>query len=259
MSTKTLSLKGVQTHILSFEEKSQEKTLIMLHGWGGSTESFRSLGEKIFSQEKMNVIIPDLPGFGKSETPDNWDTHEYEIWLEDLIQTLPKSQEFFFYGHSFGCRVILRYLAKHPEYKNKAILTGAAGIKFPPSFRQRVTTILKNFLGKSKNFFPEKFKHLILKKIFRANDWAACPETLKSTFQNVLAEEDLRKEAEKIRTQILLIWGKNDTYTPLKAGYIYKKILRNSELIVLKNGRHGIHYTHEKEILRHIHTFLKNS
>ena len=47
---------------------------VALHGWGGSHDTFAPLVPMI--PESAKIEAPDLPGYGKSAHPENWQTHE---------------------------------------------------------------------------------------------------------------------------------------------------------------------------------------
>lgn len=255
--TQPIIANGIQTHFVRFmAPKKSADFFVMLHGWGGSTKSFEILGPKLAQALNQNIIIPDLPGFGDSDFPsaEGWTTHDYELWLEEFLdQTIDKksAKKITLYGHSFGCRIILRFLLKHPEWKDKVILTGAAGLKVPLSTKQRLRKLLA--ATNVQSFFPKK-----IRRFFSGNsDWHQASDILKKTLKKVFAEEDLAPNLKDIQTQTLLLWGANDTYTPLSSGKKFAKNLPNNHFIVFKDGRHGIHYTHADQITKAITKFLK--
>ena len=59
---------------------SGDKKLVMLHGWGGRSESFTKLAPRIAKQNNLEVILPDRPGLGKSypKHSEGWTTDDYE-------------------------------------------------------------------------------------------------------------------------------------------------------------------------------------
>jgi hypothetical protein len=60
---------------------------------------------------------------------------------------------------------------------------------------------------------------------------------MKKTFQNIV-NEDLTEYLKDIRANTLIIWGNEDTDTPLKDGIKMNKLISNSELIILKDTNH---------------------
>ncbi|MCF7905735.1 alpha/beta hydrolase [Candidatus Gracilibacteria bacterium] len=251
----SVTVRGIKTHFRTFG--TGKGVLIFLHGWGGSVESFERLAPRIAKKNKITAIVPDLPGFGASGNPplSGWDTHEYEKWLEEFLTALNIKQAHL-YGHSFGCRVIVRFLLKHPEYAQKVILTGAAGIKWPPSWRQKVSLWISKHFRTAKKILTGKIQKFILCKVFGARDWGNVSPELKNTLKKVLDEEDVRHLLPSITTPVLLIWGAHDTITPLRSARIFEAQLPHSKLRILPEGKHGIHRTHEEKMVQYVTKFL---
>ncbi len=231
--------------------------MIFLHGWGGSAESFEKLAPQIARQNKLKVIVPDLPGFGQSENPpkEGWDTQEYEKWLEAFLKKL-SIHKAHFYGHSFGCRVIVRLLLAHPEKAQKVILTGAAGIKWSPTFREKISLLLSTKFVQCKKLIPAKLQKFIISRIFGARDWGNAPTALKTTLKKVVSEPDFRDDLPRIAHPVLLLWGAHDRITPPRSGHIFEEKLPHATLKIFSDGRHGIHRTHEEKIVKFVTKFL---
>ena len=65
----------------------QDEPILLVHGWGGSSESLAPLGKLL--SKKYKVILLDLPGFGKSDLPDSsWGVEEYTNVLVNLLESL---------------------------------------------------------------------------------------------------------------------------------------------------------------------------
>lgn len=62
-----------------------EKTVVMLHGWGMSSNAFSVLEKQLNSYSKC--LIVDFYGFGKSDKPpDYFDTYEYAYQIFLLLK-----------------------------------------------------------------------------------------------------------------------------------------------------------------------------
>ena len=76
------------------------------------------------------------------------------------------------------------------------------------------------------------------------------------TFKNII-KEDLTKHFKNIKEETLLIWGENDQDTPLHDAYKIKSLIKNSALIILKNGNHYSYLNYPILINNIIYEFIK--
>ncbi len=162
-----------------------------------------------------------------------------------------------FFSHSFGGRVLVRFLLKNQNFCQKSIITASAGIKWPLSLRQKVSIFLSKKFTRCKKTIPQKIQKIILNKILGARDWGAVKSELKPTLKKVVEEKDFRERLSKIKTEILLIWGAKDKVTPLTSGKVFADMLPNAKMKIFAEGRHGIHKTNTTEMAEEIVSFLK--
>ena len=112
---------------ISYEEEGSGKAVVLLHGWGQNKEMMGYIFNHL--KESFHVVSLDFPGFGESDDPkDVWTMEDYERVFTKFLEEL-KIEKPILIGHSFGCRVAIRYVAHNQDNINKMCLTGAAGIK----------------------------------------------------------------------------------------------------------------------------------
>ena len=256
MKSEYKKIHGIRTHLV--KHGTGKNKIICLHGWGGSTESWAELAPKLAKKTDTTVVAVDLPGFGKSDLPPitGWTTFQYSEWLEELLTKLRWKHPTLI-GHSFGCRVITRFLSKHPEFTGKVVLHGAAGIKWPDGIKQKVAKKIKPLVSPLKKVVPTKIWNKITGKFFGARDWVNCPQSMKNTLKKTLEETCVREDLKKIKNHVLLLWGKHDGFTPLKSGKVFLENLQNATIKIYEDGRHGIHRTHATKCANQITKFLK--
>lgn len=251
-----ITVQNLKTHFIRFGENQNK--VIFLHGWGGNTDSFFNLALKLAEQRPdLELILVDYPGFGLTENPDKngWDTHQYGDWVKAFCEVLNIEQADF-YVHSFGGRILTRLMNRHPKLGKKLVFTGAAGIKWPLSFRQKLSVQLSKIVPKAASSRGQKLQNFVVTKVFGARDWGNANEALKPTLTKVLAEPDFREDLKKISQPCLILWGEKDTITPLKSGKIYAEKIPHNQFKTFKNGKHGIHHTHRNEIVEALAKFL---
>jgi len=69
----------------------QGSPFLILHGWGSNSLKWQETG-KILKEKGFKVIVPDLPGFGKSEEPKKpWSIKDYSQWLLHFMKLMRKN------------------------------------------------------------------------------------------------------------------------------------------------------------------------
>lgn len=197
------------------------RDLILLHGWGASLLTFSKLAKTLSSNFKVYSI--DLPGFGESSIGVPLSVEEVAGIIHEFVIQLGINSPILC-GHSYGGRVAIVYASRHAV--SKLVLISSAGIKqklkFSKWFKVRVYKILKKChlpvkMGSSDYQNADNVKRIMLVKAVNT---------------------DLRKEMKMIAAPTLLLYGTNDTVTPLSLGYQIRENIHNSELIELEECGH---------------------
>jgi pimeloyl-ACP methyl ester carboxylesterase len=238
MKEKQILINGLK---INYKIAGEGPAVLILHGWGGSSDSWRKV-QRILAKEKYKVIVPDLPGFGKSITPpEPWQVKDYSNLILNLTEKLGTSQ-FFLLGHSFGGRIAIKFAKDHPQKIKKLILSGSAGIKQKWGLKEKLIfqlSKLGNAIFTPTPLIRLKDKARNLFYIFlRHKDYVKADGTMKETVKKVLSE-DLLPELSQIKTKTLLVWGQRDKMVPLKYAYIFKENISNSKLEILPKIGHS--------------------
>ena len=72
---------------------------------------------------------------------------------------------------------------------------------------------------------------------YGSRDYAALSQTMRPTFVKIISE-DLTPLLPQIKAPTLLIWGSNDTETPLWMGQTMEKEIVDAGLVVFDGGSH---------------------
>ena len=161
-----------------------------------------------------------------------------------------------FYTHSNGGRILVYLVEKYPDLGNKLIFSASAGIKWPYSLRQKLSIFLSKIVPKFKRHSLQKIQKFVITKIFGARDWGHVRPPLKTTLKKILSEPDFREKLPHIKNTCLILWGAKDQITPLKSGKVFAEKIPHNQFHVFPDGKHGIHYTHQKEIVDLVAKFL---
>lgn len=240
---------------------SGETLLFFLHGWGGSAKSWHLLWSHLANCEHINscrLIALDLPGFGDSPSPEQpWDVGAYALCVVKYLQQ-QNYKHLYIISHSFGGRLATKISAEFGRLVQISglIYIAPAGIKHFSLIRKISKPAKKIicFLGLNDKFFFRSFKKIFY-KIIGAHDYLKTEGIMRLTLQKILTE-DLTPLLAKINLPTLIIWGKKDSYVPVRDGYKMMGLIPNGQLAIIKDGRHAIHQTHADIIAKKICQFI---
>lgn len=246
-----MTFKYQNLNIYYEEYLGDKKEIIFLHGWGNSVNTFK---EQIdYFKDKYHLYLIDMPGFGKSNeqiVPYNLD--DYVKVLDTFIKE-KEIQDPILIGHSFGGRIIIKYLNNHTV--SKIILIASAGIKKKENLKSKLKKmkykIKKKWYQITKNYV--EYNYLI--KSNGSYDYQNASTILKQTMVKVI-NEDLTKYLKNIKAKTLLIWGKKDTETKIEQAYKFKNLIKNSSLTIFDNAGHFVHQEEKENVNSIIERFI---
>lgn len=241
------------------------KNIIIIHGWKVDTDRYKGLSNTL-KKEKLRVFVPTLPGFDQNvsvkDRPLQLD--DYAKFLSDYIKS-NNIESFVVIAHSFGGRVLVKFLNKHRETikTNKLlgiILTGTPLVKEDFGFRKRIGILLSTV---GRKFFPRNQERSLIEEFFRKilyriiGEWDYCNAgTLKKTFINVIGE-NLEPYLQYVNLPTLILWGKYDKITKVEIGFKIHTRIKNSIFFALDGG-HDLPTSDSYEFISHIKSFLNS-
>ncbi len=229
---------------ICIEEAGREgPRVLLLHGWGCDISLMRPVAERL--QNAHRVMMVDFPGHGQSGRPPiPWGVPEYAECIAKLLRKTG------FYpcsviAHSFGCRVAAWLETEQPELFEKLVFTGAAGIRKPQTVEgakraKQYQQLKKINMALKRTGLLAPLADKLQKKAqqkYGSRDFNALDDEMKKTFVKVIGL-DLSDRYEKFRHSTLLIWGDQDTETPLWMGREMESKIPDSGLVLLEGGTH---------------------
>ena len=267
--------KGILIH---YSDTGQGQPFILLHGFGGSSYSWRYLAP--FFSRRYRVISIDLKGFGRSDKPLD---DEYSLGDQcAIIKTFIMENDLkdvILGGHSFGGAVaLMTFLDLQKEKPNpiaKLIVIDS------PSYDQRIsgfallrTPILNKMML---SILPhELMVKFALRKSFH-DDSKISKESIRiyASYLNHPGSHHALIETAKrniphnsngivsnlkdINVPLLLIWGEKDKIIPLSSGEKLSRIIPKSTFAVIPNCGHIPQEEYPQETIEIISQFLEAS
>ncbi len=252
----TVKKTNLEINYEDFINPENTETIVILHGWWWSSQSWLIAWELLF-QNWFNVIIPDLPGFWKTKLNKVFDLDEYAIVIEEFIKKLWLNN-IILWWHSNWWAIAIKIAIRWKINISRLVLNNSAWIRNDKkrSFKRKILwKIINNFKFLKKIFIFKKIR-ILFYKIIWGQDYLNAEKNpnLKQTYLNMISS-DLQNEIKNINNYTLLIWWENDTYTPISDWNFMRNNIKNSKIIVLENEKHWIHLSNPEKL---INTFLNN-
>jgi non-heme chloroperoxidase len=262
---------------LYYEDHGTGKPVVLIHGYPLSGASWEKQ-IPILLDAGFRVITYDRRGFGNSSKPTTG--YNYDNFAEDLHKLVKHLglHDFSLVGFSMGGGEIARYFGKHgSKGLKKAVFISSV----PPFLLKTQDTpegvdqavfdgIQKAVAADRYTFFTEFFKNffntdlLMGKKVSEQTvqacwNLAASASAIASYACVPTWHEDFRKDLLRIDVPALVIHGDADRIVPLSAsGAKTAKLVKDSRLVIVKDGPHCIPWTHADEVNSALLDFLKS-
>lgn len=226
---KDLIIDGLKIHY-SETGVPEGQPIILLHGWGCNHTTVRSIAK--YLEPEMRVINIDLPGHGESGEPDMvWGTKDFANLIHKIVEEINIENPVLI-GHSFGGRTSISYASEYPV--RKLILVDAAGIKPVRSLNYYYKVYSYKAYKKLLNLIlgEEKSRKLIEKALKKrgSSDYLSSTPVMRAIMSKCV-NEDLKHIMPKIKCPTLLIWGEEDTATPLGDAKLMEKLIPDAGLV----------------------------
>lgn len=230
-------VKGLKTEYIIWGQG--DIPVLLLHGWGASFDTYRGIASAL--SDRCTLYAVNFPGCGQSEKmPTPWDVNDYCEFVLEFVRVMNLDNPIMI-GHSHGGRVTMKLAADAKLNPPKIVLLDAAGLIPKKTFKQK--TRARNFKIIKKVLTAPILKNhtgRLLEKArahYGSADYNAAPEVLRKTLVK-LVNTDIRDILQNIKCPTLLIWGENDTATPLEDAKTIEKLIPDAGLCVIKGTGH---------------------
>jgi pimeloyl-ACP methyl ester carboxylesterase len=210
---------------------------------------------------RHDVIAPEHPGFGASDTPAWLDTiADLSSFYLDLLDRLDLI-DVHLVGHDLGGWIAADLAVRNTRRLASLTLVGAAGI-FVPSLAQ-VDPFLRTDEQRLRDLFhdPAQADEMVtqakrpeFEDICLKNQTAAA----RLTWQPRGYDPHLAKWLHRVDVPTLLVWGANDRVYPRELGDAYAKLIPDATLVVVPDCGHLPHIERREAFVAALAEFLEH-
>ena len=226
--------------------------VVLLHGFAEDGDIWEN--QVNFLKDKFRLIIPDLPGSGRSELVQEADIETYaqiikEIIATELADSPNRDETVSLIGHSMGGYITLAIAEKYPHYLNSFGLFHSSAFADSEEKKQVRTKAIDFINDNGANAFlktsipglftkefvaayPEKIDDLI----DRGKSFS--PQALVQYYKAMIARPDRTNVLKTFPKPILFIMGEFDNAIPLQSSLQQCYLPLQSHVHLLEHSAH---------------------
>jgi pimeloyl-ACP methyl ester carboxylesterase len=256
-TSRSVALQGGDMH---YHEAGSGPPLLLLHGSGPGVSGWANFGANLeFFAKSHRVIVPDLPGYGKTSAALGASPPETVGVVLQLMEAIGIERADLI-GNSFGGMIGSQLAANVPQRVRRLVSIGGIGLYTMSAFpgegfgrlvdfvenpnRETLIAWLKSMVY-DHSFVTEEMIEARLAlatkpEILAASRMIYSRAALDAIAANMRGPNALSPVAHlpKIEAPTLLCWGRDDRVTPLDGAMVPMRIIPNCELHVFPHCGH---------------------
>ncbi len=218
---------GLKIH---YKTAGQGPPLFMLHGGGNDWHEW--VANVSFFAQHFCVYVPDLPGYGLSESTDVPVTPQWLTqFVRELVDVLGINSAHFM-GHSLGGMIALIFALQYPEKVRKLILVSSAGLGEMGLVGRALLPLLR-IMDKLRRQRRGR-RHIVGKD----RDW------------------EFLDKLPALKRPVLIIWGKNDIYLSPSIARRAQGLIPDCRLHLIPDCGHAPQREQTEEFHKLVYEFL---
>lgn len=262
-------------HRIHYHEAGEGPPLVMIHGGGPGASGWGNYQRNIdvFAQNHR-VLIPDLPGFAKSEKVEiRTSLYRYHADAIRAFMDAVGVEKAHIVGNSLGGAITLAFALDTPDRADRLILMGPGGglQMFSPFPSEGVKHLFTYYEGEGPT--EEKLdrfldcmvydRSMITPELFQARlEASKAPGVaegwpFKTNPRPIL--DPIWRDLDKVQHKTLLIWGRDDRTVMLDNSFIMLNQIPNVRLLILGKTGHWVQWERADEFNRFVSGFLESN
>ena len=245
----------------------QGQPFIILHGFLGMSDNWKTLGKK-FSEQGYEVHLVDQRNHGRSFQSDEFN---YNILIKDLKHYCDKYKldNIILLGHSMGGKVAMLFATKYPELVSKLIIADISPRYYPlhhQSILEGLSALDFDVIKQRKEadnvlakYIPEfGTRQFLLKNLFWVEKGQlALRVNLKALKENIEEVGEALPKDSKYKGETLFLRGDKSDYILFQDELLIKSHFPNTLFKTISNSGHWLHAENPKEFYETIIHFIK--
>ncbi len=241
------------------------KPLLILHGYFGNGDNWKSIANKL--KDTFQIHLIDQRNHGRSFHSDDFD---YELMVEDLHHYIEHHQleKVHLLGHSMGGKTVMLFAVEYPELVDKLIVADISPRMYPPHHDDILDALnsIDFTIQTSRTLIDEKLAELIPEVGVRQF-------LLKSVYWREKGQLDFRFNLESLTEnnnevgaalpsftvfegKTLFLKGENSGYISANEEPIINAHFPNSKIVGIKNAGHWLHAENPADFLKAVESFI---
>lgn len=255
---------GLTLHYLDI---GKGPVVVWLHGSGPGASGFSNFkgNYPLFEQTGYRNIVLDLPGFGRSDKPDdvNYDLDFFVSNLKGLLDQLD-IERCTLLGNSLGGAIALGFVLANPERVEKLILMAPGGVEERETYFQMegivrmVETYGQGPMG------IEQMRKVMTLQLFDSSqlqeglltERVAVAVTQPANLFSTMMVPNMTERLGEIKAPILGFWGTNDLFNPPAGAFKILNNAPNARFTLLNRCGHWVQVEHQELFNRQCLEFL---
>jgi pimeloyl-ACP methyl ester carboxylesterase len=252
-STSTITVNGCKIALMRGGSGSP---LLILHGASGAGGWLPFMAALA---EKFDVLVPEHPGFGASDTPDWLDTiHDLAYFYLDVLDRLDLSRVHLV-GLSLGGWIAAELAIRDTARLASLTLVAAAGIHVKGV--AQIDPFMRTDEERIRDFFHDpKLADDMVARLLRPELADVAMQnrvtTAKLVWQPRGYDPHLRKWLHRIDVPTLLLWGANDRMFPVEYAFAYRQLIPGAQAVVIPECGHVPHLEQPAAFVRELAGFI---
>lgn len=242
----------VGEQLVHVEQAGEGEPVVLLHGFGASTYSWRKVMPALAASHR--VVAIDLNGFGYTQRPASRASYTREAQGKLVLATMDALGigRAHICGHSYGGGITLYLASRHPERFRSMVLVDSSAPTYSDDRRSRAAALrpLDAFLVRTLILRPNQVRKGLLRSYH--DDSLVTPELVQAYFDRLAIEgvsfafygltapapPGEPVELKKIAVPTLVVWGAHDVVISPEVGRRATARIPHAEFVLFANSGH---------------------